>query len=209
MVSIIKIAINRKGVKNIKVKSRLRRIISFLLAGVLVGGVAFAALSNKVAMKGVAFKTSTVELKFIKDLAGSVTADNLSSEISGVAFKGIVNGWSNDYLVKIQNTSANPLAVKSFANYTTTNDPASLRYSLYIEIFPWIDNNSNGLVDDSELGTSLGVKNFVKWKTEGFDLGIFETNKTYGYVLRFTADGITDSKQGQSGAFDFEFGVLN
>ena len=193
----------------IKVKSKLRRIISFLLAGVLVGGVAFAALSNKIAMKGVAFKTSTVELKFLKDLTNSVSPDNLTSEISGVAFDSIVNGWSNDYLVKIENTSVNPLQIKSFANYTTANDPASLRYSLYVEVLPWNDKNNNGIVDDGELGTSLGVKNFVKWKTEGFDLGSFESNKTYGYVLRFTADGITDSKQGQSGSFDFEFGVLN
>jgi hypothetical protein len=160
-------------------------------------------------MKGVAFKTSTVELKFFKDIASSAVAENLTSEISGVAFDNIINGWSNDYLVKIQNTSANPLQVKSFANYSTADDPASLRYSLYVEVIPWNDSNNNGLAEETELSTSLGVKSFVKWKTEGFDLGSFESNKSYGYVLRFTADGITDSKQGQSGAFDFEFGVLN
>ncbi len=193
----------------IKVKTKLRRIISFLLAGVLVSGVAFAALSNKVLMKGVAFKTSTVELKFLKNVALSDSAENLTTEISGVSFDNIINGWSSDYLVKLRNSSASTLAVKSFANYTTSEDPASLRYSLYVELFPWNDFNQNGLVDEGELGNSLGVKNFVKWKTEGFDLGSFESNKTYGYLLRFTADGITDSKQGQSGNFDFEFGVLN
>lgn len=195
--------------KSIKVKSKLRRIISFLLAGVFVGGVAFAALSNKVLLKGFSFKTSTVELKFLKDLSLGSGSENLTSEISGVSFDSIVNGWSSDYLVKIQNTSGSSLQVKSYSNYTTAEDPASLRYSLYVEIFPWNDLNNNGIADDGELGTSLGVKNFVKWKTEGFDLGEFISNKNYGFMLRFTADGITDSKQGQSGNFDFEFGVLN
>jgi hypothetical protein len=196
-------------VKIIKIKSRIRRLISFLLAGVLISGVAFAALSNKVLLKGFAFKTATVELKFLKDLSIGSFSENLTSEISGVSFDGISNGWATDYLVKIHNTSSNSLQVKSFANYTTAEDPASLRYSLYVEVFPWNDINNNGVLDEGELGTSYGVKNFVKWKTEGFSLGDFETNKTYGYVLRFTADGITDSKQGQSGNFDFEFGVLN
>jgi len=195
-------------VKIIKVKAKIRRIISFLLAGVLVGGVAFAALSNKVTMKGITFKTSTVELKFLKDISLSSNSENFTSELSGVSFDGILNGWSSDYLVKIHNTSINNLQIKSFANYTTSEDPASLRYSLYVEIFPWNDLNSNGLLDEGELGTSLGVKNFVKWKTEGFDLGSFESDKTYGYLLRFTADGITDTKQGQAGNFDFEFGVM-
>ena len=195
--------------KIIKIKSRIRRLISFLLAGVLISGVAFAALSNKVLLKGFAFKTATVELKFLKDLSIGSFSENLTSEISGVSFDGISNGWATDYLVKIHNTSSNSLQVKSFANYTTAEDPASLRYSLYVEVFPWNDINNNGVLDEGELGTSYGVKNFVKWKTEGFSLGDFETNKTYGYVLRFTADGITDSKQGQSGNFDFEFGVLN
>ena len=180
-----------------------------MLAGVLISGVAFAALSNKVLLKGFAFKTATVELKFLKDLSIGSFSENLTSEISGVSFDGISNGWATDYLVKIHNTSSNSLQVKSFANYTTAEDPASLRYSLYVEVFPWNDINNNGVLDEGELGTSYGVKNFVKWKTEGFSLGDFETNKTYGYVLRFTADGITDSKQGQSGNFDFEFGVLN
>lgn len=179
------------------------------MAGVLVSGVAFAALSNKVLMKGVAFKTSTVELKFLKDVKLSNSADNLTSEISGVSFDGILNGWSYDYLVKIHNTSPNALQIKSFANYATAEDPASLRYSLFVEVFPWNDINGNGQPEANELGTSLGIKSFVKWKTEGFDLGSFESGKTYGYLLRFTADGITDAKQGQSGNFDFEFGVLN
>jgi hypothetical protein len=187
---------------------KLKRLISFLLAGVLVGGVAFAALSNKIIMKGSSFQTSTVQLKFLKNLSGNLSTDNLISEINGVSFDGILNGWQQDYLVKIANTSPQTLAVKSFANYSTDQDPASLRYSLYVEVIPWNDLNNNGVYDSGEEGTSLGKKTFVKWKTEGFDLGNFDTNKTYGYILRFTSDGITDAKQGANGVFDFEFGVL-
>lgn len=193
----------------IKIKTKLRRIISFLLAGILVSGVSYAALSNKVMLKGVSFKTSTVELKFLRDITAGSSSDNLTSEISGVSFDGIVNEWSQDYSVKIHNTSNTSLQVKSFSNYTTAEDPASLRYSLFVEVFPWNDSNNNGLIDEGELGSSLGLKNFVKWKTEGFDLGTFESGKTYGFLLKFSADGLTDSKQGQSGNFDFEFGVLN
>ena len=104
---------------------KLKRLISFLLAGVLVGGVAFAALSNKIIMKGSSFQTSTVQLKFLKNLSGNLSTDNLTSEINGVSFDGILNGWQQDYLVKIANTSPQTLAVKSFANYSTDQDPAS------------------------------------------------------------------------------------
>lgn len=178
------------------------------MAGVLVGGVAFAAMSNKILMKGASFQTATIELKFLKNLSGSISSDNTSTEISGVSFDGIINGWQQDYLVKLANTSKQTLNVKSYANYSTDQDLASLRYSLYVEIFPWNDLNNNGVYDAGEEGVSLGKKTFVKWKTEGFDLGSFESNKVYGYILRFTSDGITDAKQGASGIFDFEFGVL-
>jgi hypothetical protein len=179
-----------------------------LLAGVLVSGVAYAALANKIMMKGASFTTSTVQLKFLKNLAGGINSDNLSSQIDGVVFNNILDGWQQDFLVKIVNNSSQSLQVKSYANYLTEQDPASLRYSLFVELFPWNDINNNGVFDSGEEGVSLGKKSFVKWKTEGFDLGAFESNKTYGYVLRFTSDGITDSKQGANGVFDFEFGVL-
>jgi len=195
-------------VKNIKIKLKLRRIISYLLAGVLVSGVAYAALANKILMKGASFTTSTVQLKFLKNLSGGINSDNLSSQIDGVVFDGILDGWQKDFLVKIVNNSSQNLQVKSFANYATDQDPASLRYSLYVELLPWNDINNNGVYEAGEEGISLGKKTFVKWKTEGFDLGTFEPSKSYGYILRFTSEGITDSKQGANGIFDFEFGVL-
>lgn len=195
--------------KKIKINPKLRRLISFLVAGVFIGGVALAALSNKVLMKGAVFTTSTVELKFLKNLSLNVENENLTSELSGISFDGITNDWVNKYPVKLVNISSSALNISSFANYATANDPASLRYSLHVEIFKWNDTNKNGTVEEGELGESLGRKNFVKWKTEGFSLGSFEPNDVKSYVLQFSAEGVTDSKQGATGSFDFEFGVMN
>jgi hypothetical protein len=190
------------------IKSRVRRIISFLLAGVFIGGLAYAAITSKVFMKGAMFTTSVIEIRFLKDLAGTADTNNLTSEILGVQFDNIMNYWENDYPVKIYNVSKNTLTLKSNANYSTALDPDSLRYSLYVEIFPWNDSNNNGLVDEGEVGETLGKKNFVKWKTEGFDLGFLGKGEIKSYVLRFSADGLTDTKMGKTGQFDFEFGIV-
>jgi hypothetical protein len=192
--------------KNIKLK--FKRLISFILAGVLISGVAYAAISNKIFMIGASFTTSNIEIRFLKNLSLGSSQENLTSEIQGVTFDNIYNYWTSDYLVKLTNNSASSVKVSSYANYSTAEDPASLRYSLFVELFPWNDKNSNGLVDEGELDTALGKKNFVKWKTEGFDLGNFDSKVIKAYVLRFSAEGITDTKIGQTGKFDFEFGVM-
>lgn len=189
-------------------KAKFKRILSFLLAGVLISGVAYAAISSKIFMKGALFTTANVELKFLRDHSGGNTQDNLVSEIEGVSFDNIYNYWSTDYLVKLVNISARDTKIVSYSNYITAEDPASLRYSLFVEILNWNDSNNNGVVDEGEIGESLGRKNFVKWKTEGFDLGIFPQNNVKSFILRFSAENLTDAKIGQSGKFDFEFGIV-
>jgi hypothetical protein len=189
-------------------KNKLKRLLSFILAGIFISGVAYAAISNKIFMKGALFATATMEIKFLKDITAGNVSENLVTELSGVSFDNIYNYWSTDYLVKLVNVSSNNVNISSYSNYTTAEDPASLRYSLFVEIFNWSDLNSNGIVDEGELQESLGKKSFVKWKTEGFSLGIFEPNKVKSYVLRFSAENLTDTKIGQSGKFDFEFGIM-
>ena len=159
-------------------------------------------------MKGTLFTTSVIEIRFLKDLAGNTETTNLTSEILGVQFDNIMNYWNQDYPVKIYNVSNNSLVLKSNANYTTALDPDSLRYSLFVEFFPWTDENNNGVVDEGELGEPIGKKNFVKWKTEGFDLGNIDKGQVLSYVLRFSAEGITDTKMGKTGQFDFEFSII-
>jgi len=189
-------------------KNKLKRLLSFILAGIFIGGVAYAAISNKIFMKGALFTTANVQIKFLKDVSAGTASNNLVSEISGVNFDNIYNYWTTDYLVKLVNISGGNVKISSFSNYLTADDPASLRYSLFVEIFRWSDTNNNGIVDEGELQESLGKKSFVKWKTEGFDLGTFETNKVNSFVLRFSAENLTDAKVGQSGKFDFEFGIM-
>lgn len=190
------------------IKTKVRRILSFILAGVLVSGVAYAAISNKVFMKGATFTTTNIEIKFIKDNTNNTDVSNLVSEIQGVSFDNIYNYWTQDYPVKILNTSSNTLKIVSYANYTTAEDPANLRYSLFVEVFDWNDENNDGQLTDNEIGKSYGKKNFVKWKTEGFDLGELGVIAIRPLVLRFSAENLTESKIGQTGRFDFEFGVM-
>lgn len=189
-------------------KNKIKRLLSFILAGIFISGVAYAAISSKIFMKGALFTTANVEIKFLKDVTMGSQPDNLVSELTGVSFDNIYNYWTTDYLVKLVNVSTSNVKVSSYSNYLTVEDPASLRYSLFVEIIKWNDLNTNGIVDEGELQESLGKKNFVKWKTEGFDLGIFEPNMVNSYVLRFSAESLTDAKIGQSGKFDFEFGIM-
>jgi len=190
------------------VKNKFKRFLSFILAGIFISGVAYAAISNKIFMKGALFTTANVEIKFLRDLSKTSKVDNLATELTGVSFDNIYNYWTTDYLVKLTNTSGSNVNVSSYSNYITADDPASLRYSLFVELIKWNDLNSNGVVDEGEMQESLGKKSFVKWKTEGFNLGTFETDKIYSYILRFSAENLTDSKIGQSGKFDFEFGIM-
>ena len=41
-------------------KNKLKRLLSFILAGIFISGVAYAAISNKIFMKGALFATATV-----------------------------------------------------------------------------------------------------------------------------------------------------
>lgn len=189
-------------------KNKIKRLLSFILAGIFISGVAYAAISSKIFMKGALFTTANVEIKFLKDITGGTQPDNLVTELTGVSFDNIYNYWSTDYQVKLINVSAKSVKISSYSNYLTAEDPASLRYSLFVEIIKWNDANSNGIVDEGELQESIGKKSFVKWKTEGFDLGMFDPGKVNSYILRFSAESLTEAKIGQSGKFDFEFGIM-
>jgi len=85
-----------------------------------------------------------------------------------------------------------------------TNDPEDLRQIIYVEPFGWDDANGDGIVDASEIGTSLGRDTIVKWKTHGYTLDSVPSGGLKGYVLRFSTEMIPDSKQGAVGSFGFE-----
>jgi hypothetical protein len=98
------------------------------------------------------------------------------------------------------------LNIFSTAYYETANDPNELRQVIYCEIYDWNDANSNGIVDNGELGTSYGMKQLIKWKTEGLSIGQIAMGEAKGYVLRFTTtSSFSPTLQGKTGIFDFEF----
>lgn len=171
-----------------------------------VSGVVYAAFSDKAKYTGTKLSVGNADIKLLKDLKLGIDSTNLSDELEGPAFNNIVPFWVQDYLVKIYNNAAGPIQLTSTANYETINDPDELRSVIYVEPFVWNDVNTNGLLDTGELGVSLGRKTIIKWKTEGYDFGRMESGEVKGILLRFSADGISDTKQGKNGSFDLEFG---
>ena len=100
------------------------------------------------------------------------------------------------------------ITISTNANYETANDPEDLRSDILVEIIKWSDMNQNGAVDSGEEISVVGKKTIVKWKTEGFTLGDLFYGQTMGLILRFSAPSISESKQGASATFDFEFNSI-
>ena len=185
-----------------------KRIVLFLyLLVFLVGvsGVVYAAFSDKAKYTGTKLSVGNADIKLLKDLKLGIDSTNLSDVLEGPVFSNITPFWIQDYLVKIYNNASGPVQLTSVANYETVNDPDELRSVIYIEPFIWNDANSSGTLDTGELGASLGRKTIIKWKTEGYDIGRMESGEVKGVVLRFSADAISDTKQGKNASFDFEF----
>ncbi len=188
-----------------RLKKRILTFLYLLIFLIGISGVVYAAFSDKAKYTGTRLSVGNADIKLLKDLKSGVDGANLSDELEGPAFSNIVPFWVQDYLVKIYNNAAGPVQLASIANYETVNDPDELRSIIYVEPFAWTDANSNGLLDTGELGASLGRKTIIKWKTEGYDFGRMESGEIKGIVLRFSADSISDIKQGKSASFDFEF----
>ena len=184
-----------------------RYLLIALGIAILVGiaGVAYAAFADRGDVKGTSISVGSADIKLLVGLAGGTTESNLADELNGPVFEDIGATWEDDYLVKLFNNSSSQVLLASTAYYETVNDPQDLRSIVNIEILSWVDANSDGVLDVGELGTSYGKKTIVKWKTEGFDLPNMDSGAVAGFVLRFSADNITDSKQGSQLVFDFGF----
>ena len=61
-------------------------------------------------------------------------------------------------------------------------------------------------IGESDPNQSL-VINATK-KTEGFDLGTINNGNVKSYVLRFSTDNLSDTKQGKTGIYDFIFDAI-
>lgn len=176
-------------------------LVSFLL----IGGLTYAAFMDKGRILGSSFSVGSSDIKLLSDLAGTLDSSNLLDELMGPSFAKIAPYWKQDYPIKIYNNGTDTLDISSTANYETANDPQELRQIIFVEPLDWSDSNNNGAVDEGEISASYGKKTIVKWKTEGFLLGPVNQGETKGYVLRFSTDTISDTKQGATAMFDFEF----
>ena len=187
-----------------------RKIVVIIIAISLLAlaGIAYAAFADKAEILGTSVSVGSADIKLLDNLAGGVESGNLVDSKSGPFFENIYSGWTQDYLVKIFNNGTSALRLTSHADYQTANDPEELRSIVYVEPFSWSDGNGNGVVDTGELGASYSRKTIIKWKTEGFDLGTIATGGVGGYVLRFSAASISETKQGASGVFDFAFDAV-
>jgi hypothetical protein len=168
-------------------------------------GITYAAFSDKGKVLGSSFSVGNADIKLLSDLTLGAEPTNLVDEMAGPVFTNIGQNWKKDYLIKIYNNGTYRMGLASHSNYETINDPDDLRGYIYAEIFPWNDTNNDGQAVEDEIGTSIGRKTIIKWKTEGFDLGQFNPGETLGLIVRFSTDTISDTKQGKQGIFDFEF----
>ena len=185
-----------------------KTIITFfsILFLIVLAGIAVAAFGDKGEILGSSFTVGSADIKFLESLTGGTLAGNLVDQLNGSSFTGISPYWQQDYSVKIYNNAETPVQLTTNAYYETVNDPEDLRQIIFVEPWPWDDADNDGVVGDGELAAiSLGRKTIIKWKTEGFDLGTLNAGEVKGLVLRFSTDTVSDTKQGASAIFDFEF----
>lgn len=174
----------------------------------ITAGVTYAVFTDKAEVLGSTFSVGSANLMFLEDLALGTDPSNYRDELSGPAFTNIASGWSEDYLLKLISLGSSEVEISTNAYYDTSNDPDDIREDVLVEVIKWYDTNQNGILDEGEEGPSLGQKTIIKWKTEGFTLGNLFYGQTIGLILRFSTPSISETKQGASAIFDFEFNSI-
>ena len=165
-----------------------------------------AAFSDTGKVLGTTFMVGSADVKLVDNLSGGVDTSNLVDTKLGPVFANLYPGWSQDYPLKIYNDGSLNINLESSSNYTTADDPGSLREYVNVEIFTWDDANHDGVIDLTEVSSSsLAKKTLLRWKTEGIPLGTINAGELKGFVLRFSSASIPDTKQGLSAKYDFEF----
>ena len=190
-------------------KSKIMYLLgSSLLVISLIAGITYAAFSDKAKVLGSTFSVGSADLKFLESLSMGTDPSNYRDELPGPTFSNIGPGWTQDYLVKLISMATSKISVSTNAFYETANDPDELRSDINVEIIKWYDTNQNGLVDEGEEGPVIGKKTIIKWKTEGFTLGDLFYGQAMELILRFSAPTLSETKQGSSAMFDFEFNSI-
>lgn len=190
-----------------KLKSnKIILIIGIVLLAVLTFGVAYAAFTDENKVLGSTFSVGSADIKFYNNLAGTPDPSNLVDTLTGPTFSNIGPTWVEDYPIKIYNNGTSSLNITSHSNYETATDPADLRSDISVEIFEWNDADYDGATDPGEVNNvGIAKKTMIKWKTEGITLGQLNQGQLRSFVLRFSTTALSDTKQGKSALFDFEF----
>lgn len=179
-----------------------------VLVVLLTVGITLTAFTDKAKILGATFSIGSADIKLLDIIGGGTDSTNLLEEKQGPVFSSISSNWTEDYSVQIYNSALTDVHLTSNAYYETANDPAELRQITFVEPFEWNDINSDGIVDEGELGATYGRKTIIKWKTEGYDLGVLPAGTVKSLVLRFSTDLVSETKQGTSAIFDFEFSSI-
>jgi hypothetical protein len=187
---------------------KLSRYIVFLSLLAVVTGIALAAFTDKGTVSGATITTGSADIKMLRDLTLGATNLNLADELQGPAFNNVHPYWTQDYPIKIYNNSNSTLQLFSHADYETANDPEELRQYVFADFYVWQDANNNGIAEEGELGQNVARKTITKWKTEGFSLGQIAAGEIKPLILRLSTDNLSDTKQGKSATFDFEFSTI-
>lgn len=186
-------------------------IVSFSLL-TMVGAI-YAVFEETVTVAGASFTViadsdagiggTNTDLKILVDTSLSAEGSNLDDQVAGPVFDSVSTSWTEDYPLKIYNNGDKVLDIVSKASYVSDVDV--LRDDIYVEVFSWSDSNSNGLVDDGEIGESFGRDTILRWRNDTFPLGQLNPGETAGYLLRFDGSGITDTNVGMQAIYDFLF----
>lgn len=189
-----------------------RKIVGLLGVIALLGAVAggtYAAFADKGEVQGTVISVGSSDIKLFADVSGSAEETNLVESLNGPTFYNISQNWTGDYLLKIFNNASGPVDLSSVAYYETMNDPSDLRSVVNVELLEWNDADLDGVLDVGEEGLSYGTKTIVKWKTEGFPLMTLNSAEVKGLIVRFSTVNLSDTKQGASLLFDFEFDAVS
>jgi predicted ribosomally synthesized peptide with SipW-like signal peptide len=207
-------SIFRKVVKN-NMKNLLKSVVMLVAVGAVMANATLAAFTAQAVVTGNTFSTGSASLLLYKDLAGDAVEDNLSQTLDNtVDFSNIVPGWTQDYVAKVFNAGTVPLNLT--VNTLPTVSNTALQNEIKVEVFLWDDSNGDGVVDDGELGASVGgPMTMLAWQglaPTGIPVNSnFGVGETQGVVFRFTTWNLindadeTDELQGETMTYDFIF----
>ncbi len=196
----------------------LKSILSLLVLVSLVAGATYAAFTNSATITSNTFSTGNTDLKLLINLVGNDTSpSNLTDNLGGATFNNIYPEWTEDYALKLANVGTLNMTLQNVANFVSGD--ASLDPYIQVEIYSWLDVNTDGVVDPGELdGGPYGVGTLEEWKAAGpgtppsnpdlfQDLGQINVgNPVRGFIFRFTGLAtMPNSVQNTSEVLDFVF----